>query len=235
MPPTRIKAIILKRISFRETSVIVHLLTESIGKITGLMKGVRNPEKKISPLAYQQGSCIEAFVYMKPKGGLELVTKPEIIEPFNFKCENAAVWHRLLSLVDRLIPDAKFNSGEIFQLFFRTGKVIPELKNHRAIDIFVTERILFLLGFGPFLEKCPVCGTKENLYFFSGKLGGVVCATCQAGEPASFRVPGKHIEALRFFRKIPVEQISMVKYIPETLHTNLMKCLNEIVRYHITD
>lgn len=235
MPPTRVKAIILKRINYRETSVIVHLLTDSVGKISGLMKGVRNPSKKIPPLAYQQGSCIEAFVYIKPKGGLELVTKPEIIEPFNFESEKSIFWKRLLFSVDRFIPPSRFNSNEVFELLFKTGSILEEIKNNRAVEIFVTEKILFLLGFGPFLDRCLVCGTKKGLYFFSGKLGGTVCINCQSGETTCFRLPEKHIDALRFFCKIPLSQIQMIKYIPEGLYKNLMRCLNEIIRYHMEE
>ncbi|MCM8764288.1 MAG: DNA repair protein RecO [Candidatus Omnitrophica bacterium] len=235
MPPTRIRAIILRRTDFRETSVIVNLLTDSIGKITGLMKGVRASAKKVPPLAYQQGVCIEALAYLKQKGGLELVTKPELIENFNFQGENSNLWKKLISQVDRFIPSAKFNSNQMFNLLFEAGKVIPELKDHRALEIVVTERILFLLGVGPFLEKCLICGTNKHLYFFSGNLGGVVCSRCQARERTSFKLPEKHIEALRFFHKIPVSQIPVVKYIPEGLYMNLTKCINEIIRSHMTD
>ncbi|HOK81063.1 MAG TPA: DNA repair protein RecO [bacterium] len=235
MPPTRIRALILKKINFRETSVIVHLLTDSIGKISGLMKGVRNPSKKIPPLAYQQGSCIECFVYLRQKPGLELVTRPEIIESFNLQQEDAVLWRKLLLTADKFIPASRFNSKPFFDLLFTTGCVIPQAKNQRPVEILVTERILFLLGFGPFLEKCLVCGSEKHLNFFSGKLGGVVCVKCQSGEPTAFRLPEKHIQVLKFFRKIPVNQISMVKYIPDGLFINLKKCLDEIVRYHITD
>ena len=235
MPPTRIKAIILKRTDFRETSVIVSLLTDSIGKITGLMKGVKTPAKKIPPLAYQQGVCIEALVYLKQKGGLELVTKPEVIESFNFQNESANLWKKLVLQVDRFIPPSRFNSNQIFDLLFQAGKIIRELHNYRAFEIVVTERILFLLGVGPFLEKCLVCGTGENLYFFSGKLGGLICSRCQAREPTSFKLPEKHIEALRFLHKIPIGHIPVVKYIPEGLYLSLTKCINEIVRYHMAD
>ncbi|MCM8758307.1 MAG: DNA repair protein RecO [Candidatus Omnitrophica bacterium] len=235
MPPTKVKAIVLKKINFRETSVIVHLLTDSIGKIHGIMKGVRNPTKKIPPLAYQQGSFIEAFVYLKPKSGLELVTKPEIIDSFNFKDEAGILWHRLLSDLDRFIPASRFNSQEIYDLLVQTGNIIPQVKNHRAIELLVTERILYYLGFGPFLEKCLVCGKSENLYFFSGKLGGVVCSNCRARETTAFRLPPKHIQVLKFFHKIPISQIPMIKYIPEGLYKNLKKCLDEIVEYHLVD
>ncbi|MCM8764662.1 MAG: DNA repair protein RecO [Candidatus Omnitrophica bacterium] len=235
MPPARVRAIILKRINFRETSVIINLLTDSIGKISGLMKGVRTSAKKVPPLAYQQGVCIEALVYLKHKGGLELVTKPEVIESFNFQGENANFWKKLILQVDRFIPPSRFNSNQIFNLLFEAGKIIPELKDHRTLEIVVTERILFLLGVGPFLEKCLICGANKNLYFFSGNLGGLVCSKCQAREHTSFKLPQKHIEALRFFHKIPIAQVPMVKYIPEGLYLNLTKCINEIVRYHITD
>ncbi|MCM8822278.1 MAG: DNA repair protein RecO [Candidatus Omnitrophica bacterium] len=235
MPPTRIKAIVLKRTDFRETSVIVNLLTDSIGKITGLMKGVRSSARKVPPLAFQQGVCIEALAYLKQKGGLELVTKPEVVESFNFQGENANIWKKLILQIDRFIPCAKFNSTQIFNLLFEAGKIIPGLDNHRALEIVVTERILFLLGVGPFLEKCLVCGTNNNLYFFSGNLGGLVCSKCQAREPTSFKLPEKHIEALRFLHKIPIGHIPVVKYIPEGLYLNLTKCINEIVRYHMAD
>ncbi len=234
MPPTRVKAIILKKINYRETSVIVHLLSDTNGKIAGLMKGVRSTQKKIPPLAYQQGSCIEAFVYLKTKPGLELVTQPSVVNSFNFSGENLILWKKMLLTIDRFVPFARFNSNGIYDILFQTGLLIPRIKDHRAIEILVTERILFELGFGPFLEKCLICGSEENLSFFSGKLGGIICSRCQSKEPTSFKLPERHIQVLRFFQKIPVSQISMIKYIPEGLFANLMKCLNEIILYHIS-
>jgi len=235
MPPTKIKAIILKKIDFRETSVIVHLLTDSTGKISGLMKGVRCVSKKIPPIAYQEGACIEAFVYLKSRPGLELVTKPAVLEIFNFHSDKLVLWKKILFLVDKLVPASRFNSKEIYEFVFNIGKLIPSIKNHRAVEIYITEKLLFLLGFGPFLEKCLVCGSQDQLNFFSGKLGGVVCSKCQAGESTAFKIPAKHIDVLRFFSKIPADNLSMVKYIPDQLFENLMKCLNEIIHYHINE
>lgn len=234
MPPTRVKGIILKRINYRETSVIVHLLSDTKGKIAGLMKAVRSPQKKIPPLAYQQGVCIEAFVYLKSKPGLELITQPSVIKAFNFSGENLILWKKMLITIDRFVPVARFNSKGIYDILFQAGVLIPQIKNHRAIEIFVTERILFELGFGPFLEKCLICSCENKLSFFSGKLGGLICSHCHPKEPTSFKIPEKHIQVLRFLHKIPVSQVSMVKYIPEEIFTNLMKCLNEIVLYHIS-
>lgn len=235
MPPTRVKAIILKRINFRETSVIVHLLSDTNGKIAGIMKGVRVSQKKIPPLVYQQGSCIEAFVYFRSKPGLELVTQPSLLNSFNFSGENLVLWKKILSEIDRFVPIARFNSKGIYDILSETGILIPYIKNQRAIEVIVTEKILFELGFGPFLEKCLICGSKNNLNFFSGKLGGIICSHCYAKEPTSFKLPEKHVQVLKFFHRVPVNQVSMVKYIPETLFKNLMKCLNEIVLYHISE
>jgi len=222
MSPTRVKAIILKKINFRETSVIVHLLSDTNGKIAGLMKGVRSGQKRIPPLAYQQGNCIEAFVYFKSRPGLELISQPAIIHIFNFSKENLLLWKKILLTIDRFIPIARFNSGPIYNILFQTGYVIPQMKNHRAIEIVVTEKILFELGFGPFLEKCVICGSEKNLNFFSGKLGGIVCAHCHIKEPTAFQLPKNHLQALRFFHKIPLSRISMIKYIPEGIFINLM-------------
>jgi recombinational DNA repair protein (RecF pathway) len=45
MPPIKTDAFVLKRIDFRETSVILTLFTKELGKIKGVLKGVRETER----------------------------------------------------------------------------------------------------------------------------------------------------------------------------------------------
>jgi len=233
MAPTKVTGIILNRFEFRETSVIVHLLTENCGKIAGLMKGVRSEKKKVAPLVYQQGSLIEAQVYLRWQPGLELISQPNLLVHFPFKGEALFFWKKILELMDKLVPQGRQDTSDLFRLLVSTSEAVPQTGNLNVLEAMFMVRALSVLGFGPFLDRCLSCGSAEHLRYFSGKLGGVVCANCRTKEPDAFFFPFKHLEILRFLRRLSLNQTSVVKYLPETVYRNFRRCFNGIISYHI--
>lgn len=234
MPPLKTRGIVLKKVDFRETSVILNVLTGNSGKITGIIKGARSPKKKIAPVTYCRGSYIEALVYLKRRG-LELIDQPFLIKSYTFTGDKLFFWQKTLSFVDSVIPEGRYDTGDILSLLLKTGDVLPRTKNLHLLEAAFEEKILFSLGFGPFLEKCVVCGSLKRLNFFSGKRGGVICARCAASEPTSFGIPGSTIEIMKFIAKLSPERLPVVKSFPVNLYQSVSKCLKAIVNYHVID
>jgi DNA repair protein RecO (recombination protein O) len=197
------------------------------------MKGVRSPKKKLSPLVYQVGSFIEAQVYLRSRPGLELVSQPYLITPFHFQGDKLFLWKKSLVLVDDFVPQARQDASDVLKLLLVTGETLSRTDNLPVLEIMFTVHVLSLLGFGPFLDRCLVCGAKEHLRYFSGKLGGVLCTRCRTKESSSISLPFTHIEILRFLRRLPFDQTSMIKYLPDNVHRSLKRSLNEIVVYHM--
>ncbi|MCL5674474.1 MAG: DNA repair protein RecO [Candidatus Omnitrophica bacterium] len=206
MPPIKIKGLILKKTDFRETSAILDILTECHGKIAGILKGARNPKKKIPPLAYSQGSYVEAIVYMKRTPGLELITQPFLIKYYDFENEKRVFWGKMLFSINNLIPHGKIDTELIFSLLITSGNILPDVENMSVFELAFQEKLLSFLGFGPFLYKCVLCGNSDT-HFFSGKKGGVLCRECARMELSAFSVSKSSIDIMRFIDKISYDRI----------------------------
>jgi len=235
MPPVQVKGIILRKFDYRETSVIVHFLTDRCGKVSGIMKGVRAPRKKVPPIAYQAGSCIEAMVYPRPSGGLELVDQPSLVRHFGFEGAKLGFWRRSLRRTDQFIPQTRQDGRDILALLLATGEVLERADDQTVLEIAFTIRLLISLGYGPFLDRCLLCGAGERLDFFSGRLGGVVCTACRRREPPAFSLHPGGLDVMRFLSRVPLSQVLMVKYLPEGISQTVEKALHAVVSYHVKE
>ncbi|MCL5409148.1 MAG: DNA repair protein RecO [Candidatus Omnitrophica bacterium] len=235
MAPIKITGLILKKTDFRETSVILNILTEHYGKIAGILKGARNPKKKISPLTYSQGSYIEMIIYMKKISGLDLITQPFLRKYYDFENEKKIFWEKILFSVNSLIPQERIDTESMFSLLIKSGEMLTDIKNLPIFELAFQEKILTFLGFGPFLYKCVQCGNSNTLKFFSGKKGGVLCKQCGQTEPSAFAISESSIEIMRFIDKISYEKILIIKSFPENIYNSIKKCFDSIIAYHISE
>ncbi len=112
MAPLKTEAIVLKSSNFRETSVILSVYTEHIGRIKGLLKGVRTEKSRIPPLTFTPGAHIFAIFYIKRFSELNLISSPSLLQFY----ETNGKSRYLSSLV---APAGGFVSTSILILIFR--------------------------------------------------------------------------------------------------------------------
>ena len=235
MPPLKTEAIILRKINFRETSVLLDIFTLNLGKIRGILKGVRTEKSKIPPVVFNPGCYIYTNIYQKASSGLDLMSNPAVIEPFIFsKREQIKLWHLILNLVNKFSPERE-KSADIFNLLLKIGQVLSESATPEIIFVAFKINFVKILGYGVELNKCTVCSEKENVPFFSGKIGGGLCLKCKDRDVNCIKVAHNIMEIMRYFDRIPVHKTIRIKKVPALILEKINFYLNLTLHYHTSE
>ena len=174
------EAIILRNREFRETSLIVNFFTKDFGKISGLIKGIRNQPQRYGglPLVFSRSRIV---FYQKPQRDLLLVTQCDPEDMFvaiRADLEKTNYAHYFIELLDAVTQEHDKNE----QLFQLASDALSSLANDnqcwRIARIFEI-RLLNLSGFKPRLDACVNCQRQiPHQGRISSNLGGILCPQC---------------------------------------------------------
>jgi DNA repair protein RecO (recombination protein O) len=175
------EAIVLSRRNFRETSIIANFYTTELGKMSGLLKGIRTDPSKFASTV-EPFSHNEIIFYKKRNSALHLVSQCDLKENFNSLRQDIAkigVASILMELVDAVsAPEDK--NEDIFNLVLNTLSELAANNNPQKIMAIFKIKTLDFAGFRPHLDSCVCCGDKilgESK--FSLALGGLLCSRCK--------------------------------------------------------
>lgn len=231
MPPIKSEGIVLKKFDFRETSVILHLFTEEMGKIKGILKGVRSEKSKVPPITFQAGTHIFTLIYKK-RGELNLLSSPSPLNYFEIKGKkNSATWFYILTLVDIFSPE-NVKEPEIFRLLIETGKTLEKAESPEIILTFFKTKFIHYSGYGFELNKCISCNSKSGFYFFSGKLGGIICRDCSEKDVNAVRISFPALKIMRLFENSGYNKIKNIKKIHPDILKKVNFYINTTLNYH---
>jgi len=231
MAPIKIEAIVLKKINFRETSVILSLYTRQTGKIKCILKGVRTGKSRIPPLAFTQGSSIFGLLYMR-RSELGLLSSPSLVDSFGIAGRrNLAAWHIILNLVNLFTPE-KEKEEAIFYLLRQAGSMLSEKTTPAIIFVGFKIKLVKILGYGVELNRCIICGKEDASYLFSGKLGGVVCRNCSKKEFTTVGISPGVLAITRQLEKMDFEKMGVIKKVPEKMLEKINFYVNITLNYH---
>jgi len=178
--------LVLGGIKFGETSKIITLYTKELGKLTLMVKGARNPRRRLAS-TLQFLSHIGVVIYLKEGRGLQFLSQAHLINPFweikgdldRFCAASAgAEFVSRLQIGQETHPD-------LFVLLMDFLRLVGEV-NYQGLKPLLVSFLLQasqLLGYGPSLSRCIHCKRKildgeEGGLLFSPEGGGVVCRKC---------------------------------------------------------
>lgn len=201
--PVKTKALILNVLAYRESSVILYLLTEKLGLVHGVAKGIKSCKK--GSLFLERGFVIELLIYNRPHRDLHTVGGIQV---------EAAFPQTRVSLIKSTVRDAAFEvllSGvvrntpapELFDIIIGfCTKLEVDIPDSAPAD---TARPLQLLwrfylelcnemGFSLALDNCYRCGNQfgdiDHGYLFIAE-GAVCCVNCtDHSQQVHFLPPG---------------------------------------------
>lgn len=176
----RTHAFVLKRDNFRETSLIARFYTRDFGKLSGLMKGIRQEPAKFASTV-EPFSLNEIIFYEKRNSSLHLISQCDVMDIFSgirsdlFRVGVASL---MMEFLDAVMPPEDANT-EVFDL---TLSCLRELSAgvpaEKILTIFKI-KILSLSGFKPNFDSCVSCGARiSGPSKFSLALGGLLCPSC---------------------------------------------------------
>ena len=179
---TTTTGLVLRDSVYKESSRILTVLTDSMGKITVNARGAKRKGSKLMG-ATQHLACSEMTIFTEK--GRHTLTEARPIELFEGLRDDLALYalgtyfsELLETLSNEDIPDPEILSLGLNCLYaLSAGKTDPALVK-AAFEL----RLMCISGFEPMLDGCVKCGKEPEVPAFSVQGGTLMCASCREGD-----------------------------------------------------
>ncbi len=181
------EALVLRKMDFRETSLIADFYTREYGKVSGLLKGIRAEPQKFAS-SVEPFSHNEIIFYRKRNSSLHLVSACDARENFAGIRQDIAktgIASYMMEFIGAVMQQEDKNA-EIFDLALASLKELAATNNPDKIGTIFKIKMLALSGFKPHFDSCVSCSDRlMGESRFSLILGGLLCPRCAKKDAAS--------------------------------------------------
>lgn len=176
------EAVVLGKMNYSDSSLIVTLYTEHNGKVSAIVKGGRSPKSKLA-LVVDTLNHIEVIFYKKESRELQIVSSADLISHFPLiksDLESTKYAFAVLELVRNLTIENESNQ----RLFKGLIKILNHFENKKELPAILFARFFMFLitetGYEMLIDYCSICNkglqpTSEVGYNFSA---GFICSDC---------------------------------------------------------
>jgi DNA repair protein RecO (recombination protein O) len=186
MPTEKATAIVLRKVEFSETSLVVTLFTREFGKIGALAKGARRLKSAFESALDLLAQCRIVFL-RKSSDALDLLTEAKLQRRFRPAGRDLASLYAGYYVAELLgaLTDEYDPHPELFDL---ADETLVALSGGEAVVRRVIRfelGALRLLGHMPLLDACVECGkavATSGRVAFGLSDGGVMCNECRPGK-----------------------------------------------------
>ena len=228
------EAVVLHKIKYGDTSIIVTLFTKDYGKISAMVKGGRNPKSKLG-LIVDTFNHLQIVFYKKDSREIQLISSADIISHFpNIKTD--LDYQRYAQAVLELVKNLNVEHEVNHKLFNGLVKIFSLMNESKesAVILFARFFMFFLseLGYQLQLEKCSGCGKKElskSELSYNYELG-IFCCDCQLNIVESF-----HINAELFSLLICLKYNKRIEQLNNGLLEKAISFMEKHLKYHVPD
>ena len=228
------KAIVLKKMDFRETSLICTFLTQEFGKVKGILKGIRNDSNKFAS-SVEPFSVNEIIYYPVKTSDLHLVSAAELEENFtnirnDLNLMNIATY--VLDLADSLLAVEDKNI-DIYNLLFKSLNALNNRKDASKIQTIFQIRSLFYSGFKPHLDSCVSCSNSLDFKVkFSNAYGGLLCNKCMQKDKQARGIFRGTIATIMHIERNNFDSLMSMGLHPE-IKKELKTILSNFIEFHL--
>ncbi len=185
------EAIVLKKINFSDSSLIVQFYTKEHGKISAIIKGARSSKSKIGSKV-DLLNWVEIVYYNKEEKELQLVTQTNLIEHFSIiksDLERLKYASAVCELIIKLVLEKDIN----LKLFRGVTKILSLMNKPQSDPILLfTQFLIFFIkeiGFELTFNSCSKCGNnlidfELNAFSYSD---GIICENCNSDKITTFQ------------------------------------------------
>lgn len=176
------QAIVLGKMNYSDSSLIVTLYTEHNGKISAIVKGARSPKSKLA-LIVDTLNHIEVIFYRKESRELQIVSSADLISHYpNIKSdlESTKYAFAVLELLRNLTIENESNN----RLFKGLVRILDHFENIKETPSVLFARFFMFLisetGYEMMIDKCSICNKELNPEFAVGYnfSTGFICNEC---------------------------------------------------------
>lgn len=206
MGTIKTKGIVISEHNMGDSDKMLTILTPGMGKISCAAKGARR--QKSSLLAGSQLLCFSDYILYKGINSYN-VNSCDIIEVFyNIRTDLDKL--KYASHITRMIIDVTTenqNTYKILQLYLNTLYVISETDKDKDLILAIFKiKLMCMLGFTPFIDKCINCESEE-IAFFSMKESGVKCLNCGKQDTSCINISQGTALALKYIVLSPAKKL----------------------------
>ncbi|MFH1314496.1 MAG: DNA repair protein RecO [Candidatus Eisenbacteria bacterium] len=232
----RTQGVVLRTRKIRESSLIVVFFTRDYGKISVVAKGSLRPKSKF-------GSSLELFTrsslifYKKENRDLHTLSHSDILSSHKeLKKDVVKVAYASVTseMVERLVPGEEPNK-QLYLLLDSALKQI-ELAERQQLEVVLTSyvlKMLHLVGYGPELTGCVLCGKAVGDKTWFGLVsGGILCRQCHGHDLNAVETSQEALELMRKYECEPLEELRQA-HAADAVTREISDILGSFVRTHV--
>ena len=205
MIETRTRALVLRTYDHGESDRLVHLYTESFGRVAAIAKGARRSRLRV-PGTLEILTVLDTRIVDPPRSQLMRLEGARVASPFEGLVNDLgrfAIGCQLLELLNRFTGEREA-SPELFRFAVGVLGVLSHEVPDRLLALLVLTKTLARLGYRPQLARCAGCGLEigSGRAGFQPREGGAVCDDCR--DPADETVHPRILLALEAGIRAPL-------------------------------
>lgn len=219
---------IIKRSNIGEADRLLTIITDRLGKIKAISKGVR---KTKSHLAGSLEPYMLLDLQLHEGKTFFLVTGSSIVNQYqniHSDIKKTAKAFFIGELIDKFVEE-NHSAKNIFDLVNITFSAVEAGQNKLLILAFQL-KIVEEVGYKPETENCVHCKKKlsEEQNFWDSVEGGIICGNCQERYHHGEKITNNAIKLLRFVENNNYNKIDKLK-LPKNIENELDKILSEYI------
>ena len=219
---TKVKAIVLGGIDYKEKDKLVTLFTLEHGIVSVIFRGVKNANAKLK--SAKEMFSFGDFIFLD--GKFKTVISADIIDSFFDITKDIKKYYiacAIIEIVKAILPQGDVNS----ELFLNTLKSLKLLAYETVDPLIVLNKFLICAfeGFGYKFDTnvCNNCGiTLLNKKYMNLNYGDITCSNCKVGEYIELSKPVYSV--IRLFSITDFDKILTLK-IPEQINRQVYEIL----------
>jgi DNA repair protein RecO (recombination protein O) len=225
-------AIVVQRFAWGETSQIVHLLTEALGRVVVLAKGAHRDKNSFEgPLdLLVKGEVSISLVRGRELG---LLTRRRVVTNHPRLRLDLARFAGASHVLEQLLHFEPVGAGpsESYRLFERALAALETVERRRVPLLLLAfdARLAQLHGLTPDVSACVRCGSPRSLARFVASDGGVVCASCLTRSDEGERIDRDTAELLR---QLAVQPLAALADPPSAVLSRARRLLDVHLGWH---
>ncbi len=212
MPPAsqelRSLALVLRTFDQGESDRLLHLYTESSGRVSAIAKGARRSRRRF-PGTLEILTLAEVRLVDPPRAALMRLEGARMVRPFERIVQELgryAIACQLLEVLGRLTGEREA-SPSLFRFACGVLEVLEGESSDRLLALLVLTKTMARLGYRPQLAACAGCGRGHETgpwVAFDPRQGGAACARC--ADPGAPRTRASLLLALEAGIRTPLRE-----------------------------
>lgn len=216
MDTYKTKGVVIKSRKHGEADRIITLISPDEGVFDAKIKGAFKVKSKLNPSCQQ--FCSVEFTMAKGKV-FDTVTESSLIRSSE-KLEDDIIKVTYASIIAEVTYKMSGERQPDFRSYTLIDNALKALEEgmqpQLALAAFLIKR-LYIDGLMPAITSCSVCGTKEDLDWFSAETGGCMCSNCAAVAPGVLRMRQDSRMLAAVLYNSTWEEVRLISYETEAL------------------